>query len=64
MDAMIEENKDLFDEEFYRADRLAKEVLGEKYQVKKAKMRKKISDGTEDTKKTRSKIKRCREKEK
>ena len=64
MDAMIAGNKDLFDKEFYGADRLAKEVLGEKYQVKNAKIKMKFSDGTEDTRKTRSKIKRHRSREK
>ncbi len=63
VDAMIVGNKYLFDKEFYRADRLAKEVLGEKYQVKNAKIKMKFSDEAEDTRKTRSKIKRHRTRE-
>ena len=63
LNAMIAGNKYLFDKEFYRANRLAKEVLGKKYQVKNAKIKMKFSDEAEDTRKTRSKIKRRRPKE-
>lgn len=64
LNAMISGNKYLFDKEFYRAARLAKEVLGEKYQVKNAKIKMKFSDEAEDTRKTRSKIKRRRPRKK
>ncbi|MEA3346655.1 MAG: hypothetical protein U9Q21_01030, partial [Candidatus Auribacterota bacterium] len=64
MEAMIAGNKDLFDKEFYRADRLAKEILGERYKVKKAKIKMRFSDGSEDSRTTRSKIKRYRPREK